>query len=46
MPAIHEYIHVCMHAFMYACIHSMTFIVIILLTIDMSNVLLNEWETV
>ena len=46
MPAIHEYIHVWMHACMYACMHSMTFIVIILLTTDMSNVLLNEWETV
>ena len=46
MPAIHEYIHVCMHAVMYACMHSMTFIIIILLTIDVSNVLLNEWETI
>ena len=35
VPAIHEY-----------DMHSMTFIIIILLAIDMSYVLLNEWETV
>ena len=35
VPAIHEY-----------DMHCMIFIIIILLAIDMSNVLLNEWETV
>ena len=43
---MHAFMHACMYVCMHACMHSMTFIIIILLPIDMSNVLLNEWESV
>ena len=46
MRASHTLIYTCMDGCMYVCMHAFYDVIIILLTIDMSNVLLNELETV